>query len=127
MKWSSILAVVITLSLGYCLAEEKTQPLKQAMQKKLTHAQGVLAGITQQDFQQISKHADQLVAITKTPRWKKFNTEKYRLYSSEFGRIADMISQSAKRKNLDESALHYLALTRTCIHCHKHVRDMRDN
>ena len=98
MKWTFTLSTLIILFLTLSPAEEKAQRLKEAMQKKLRHAQGVLAGVAKQDFPQIRKHAEQLHAITEMPHWQRFKTEKYRLYSSEFGRIANMISQSAKRK-----------------------------
>jgi hypothetical protein len=46
--------------------------------------------------------------------------------SHDFRRAAEAILQKAKERNLDGVALAYGDLTRTCVHCHQYLRDVRD-
>lgn len=104
---------------------EESPKLRQMMQKKLEHSQKVLEGITQNDFDKIAKHAEEMILISKSTEWMVLKTPQYELHSNEFRRIAESLIQNAKDKNLDGAALAYLDLTMNCVKCHKYVREVR--
>jgi|SRR5208337_2437031 len=117
------LAVVLPVVSGH--ADDPKATLKGLMLKKLENSQKVLEGIALNDFDKVSKHADDLIRISKATEFKVLKTPQYEMYSNEFRRTAETMIQEAKAKNLDGAALAYVELTLTCVKCHKHVREVR--
>jgi hypothetical protein len=105
-------------------AEPPTK-VQALMKRKLDESQKLLAGIALNDFDEIAKHAQELIAISKEAEWKVINTPEYEMYSNDFRRIAGRLVKQAKDKNIDAAALSYVNLTLTCVECHKHVRAVR--
>jgi hypothetical protein len=101
--------------------------LAELMKRKLENAQKVLEGIALNDFDGISKHADELILISKQAEWRVRKTPRYEMYSNEFRRSAAELVENAKQKNLDGAALAYVDLTLTCVKCHKRVRESRQS
>ena len=101
--------------------------LQQLMIAKLQHAQKLLEGIATAKFDKIEKHAEELARISKTAEWlAAHKTPRYEMFSNEFQRAAEDISRKAKDKNIDGVTLAYFDLTRSCVRCHQHVREVRD-
>lgn len=103
------------------------KPAKQSefMRKKLEHSQKVLEGIAIGDFDKISRHAGELLDLSKLAEWRVLTTPRYELHSNDFRRSAQTLIDEAKAKNLDGAALAYVDLTLNCVKCHKHVREIR--
>ena len=104
---------------------KKEADVKELMQHKLKHSQKILEAIATNDFDNLSKHADELIILSKEAEWKVIKTPRYETYSNDFRRNAEALVQSAKEKNLDAAALAYVDLTLNCVKCHKHVREVR--
>ncbi len=122
--WSPAVLLAVTLSLLAGHAEEPKK-LNEIMRKKLEHTQKVLEGIALNDFDRISTHAGDLIALSKAAEWKAVKSPEYELYSNDFRRNAEAMIVAAKAKNTDAAALAYVDLTLTCVKCHKHVREVR--
>jgi hypothetical protein len=99
--------------------------VSELMRKKLEHSQKALEGIAVNDFKAISKHADELIDLSKQVEWRVLKTPQYEVHSNEFRRNAENMVKAAKDKNLDAAALSYVELTLTCVRCHKYVREER--
>jgi hypothetical protein len=99
--------------------------ISELMRKKLEHSQKVLEGIAVNDFKAISKHADDLIDLSKQVEWRVLKTPQYETNSNEFRRNAEALIKSAKDKNTDGAALAYVEMTLTCVRCHKYVREER--
>ena len=129
-----ILATGISVLTGYAQEPKKernklddaiAKELGDLMKRKLQNSQKVLEGIAMNDFDKISKHADELIFISKQAEWKVLKTPEYEVYSTQFRRNAADLAEKAKDQNLDGAALAYVDLTLTCVKCHKHVRETR--
>lgn len=116
-----LLAGVATFS-GHSAEPKKVSEL---MRRKLEQSQKVLEGVAVGDFGKISRHAEELIEISKAAEWKALKTPQYEVYSNDFRRTAEALIRNAKEKNLDGAALNYVDLTLTCVKCHKHVREIR--
>jgi len=129
------LAVVVSLPLLRGHAQEAQEPpmlnrglakeVNELMRRKLENSQKVLEGIALGDFDAIAKHAEDLIVVSEQTQWRVLETPEYHAYSTDLRRIAAVMIQKAKEKNLDGTVLAYLDLTMTCVKCHKHVRDAR--
>src|SRR4051812_49420558 len=93
------------------------------MKRKLENSQKVLEGLALNNFDMISKHAEELISISKQAEFKVLKTPEYELFSNEFRRSGAELAKNAKGKNLDGVTLAYVDLTFTCVRCHKHVRE----
>ena len=106
-------------------ADDPPKKVSDLMRKKLQNSQKVLEGIAVNDFKMISKHADELIDLSKQVEWKVLKTPQYEIHSNEFRRSAETLIKNAKDKNLDAAALTYVEMTLTCVRCHKYVREER--
>jgi hypothetical protein len=122
------LIVVFTLILGSAVAQEVYAQvrLQQLMIDKLQNAQKLLEGIALGKYDKIEKHANELIRISKTAEWLANRQPRYEVFSNDFQRAAETIAKKAKEKNIDGVTLAYFDLTKSCVHCHQHLRDVRD-
>ncbi len=142
MKSQKLIGIILTcalsgLAIGWLChtAAQADDAKKQTVPKKLTatslfmrvklgQAQGMLEGLTVEDFDQIEKEAAAMFLLTKAEKWGGSKDPKFVQLSDEFGRLSLKVAKYAKEKNLDGAALSYMQLTLTCIECHRSVRDM---
>ena len=130
MKKNLITAVaVLVMAVGVPLvpghAQKSDKPLKALMMCKLTNSEKILEGLTLNDFDKVSKHAENLIEISKAVEWQVLKTPDYELYSNQFRRNCQSLIKQAKAKNTDGVALAYVDMTLTCVKCHQHVREVR--
>ncbi len=135
---SSIFHAAGAVALAGCLAagHGHAQPvLKSAqpdqkkptvMQRKLTHAQKLLAALAIEDFKEMRTSAEGLKACVMDETWRINDTEKYLLHSDDFLRQTDAMIAAAKKKNADAATLAYVGMTLACVKCHRHLRDERE-
>jgi cytochrome c556 len=97
----------------------------ELMKQKLIAAEKVLEGLALEDFDAISKHSQRLSLLTLEESWNALSTPDYRRESEEFRRAADSLTDAARKKNLDGSALAYMQVTMKCVTCHKYVRSQK--
>lgn len=120
--------VILALAIGLPLVRGQGQEPKgmcEPMKKKLYHAQKELEGVAQGDFDRIADSVAKLIAVSKAAEWKVLKTPQRELYSNEFQRNAENLTQIARTRNLDGAALAYVELTLNCVKCHKYVREIR--
>lgn len=116
------MGIVTCLVSGFALPDSKATT-KDAMKRKLEHAQKALEGITMEKFDSLEKNAAALVKLSQTEAWRTIETDEYRLFSEEFRRHAKALQNAAKKKNIDAASLAYVQMTLTCVNCHKYVRN----
>ncbi len=123
--WLLAGAVLVAGLLGMKGHGDEPTKVSALMKRKLDQSQKVLAGLALNDFDEIAKHAQELIAISKEAEWKVLKTPEYDNYSNDFRRIAGRLVKNAKDRNIDAATLSYMNLTLTCVECHKHVREVR--
>jgi hypothetical protein len=99
--------------------------VSELMRKKLENSQKVLEGLATVDYKALSKHADELIDLSKQVEWRVLKTPQYEIHSNEFRRNCENLVKASKDKNVDAAALAYVELTLTCVRCHKYVREER--
>jgi hypothetical protein len=99
---------------------------KAIMRNKLAYAQGVLEGITTENFGLISTNAQKLNALSQSADWRVRNTIEYQIFTSDFSRQAVALEKAAKANNIDAATVAYFQLTVSCVNCHKYLRGARE-
>jgi cytochrome c556 len=95
------------------------------MQKKLEYSQNILAGLTEGDFDKISKNAKEMNFMDYLERWTRAGSPDYKRQVSYFEFANKELIRQAKEKNVDGATLAYNQLTVSCVQCHKIVRDSK--
>jgi hypothetical protein len=106
--------------------EKKLPKADKLMREKLKHSQILLEGLAINDFDKITKSAEELIRISNAAEWVALKTPQYEVHTNNFRRAAETIIKKAKEKNLDGATLGYVDMTVTCVRCHQHTREVRD-
>ena len=119
----SIAALLLMLSLGSLPAQPpERNPTKDVMRFKLHFAQGVLEGITTENFPLIITNALKLKALSQSADWKLRSTREYQRLTSDFERAVELLERAARNRNVDAATIAYSQVTTTCVTCHKYLR-----
>jgi len=105
-------------------AEDRPQP-SIWMKKKLEYAEQVLAGLASEDFDQISRSAKAMNALSQIENWVHATRPNYRTQLTIFRDANEQLIARANDSDLDGATLAYLQLTLSCVNCHKAVRDAK--
>ena len=120
-------AVLLTLGAGtfFCGLQDdlpKQPNAKSFMIRKLDDSREIIAGLATEDFDLISKSAQDLMLLSHESEWNVIQSPPYVRMSSEFRGAAERLRDNANNKNLDGSTLAYFEVTLSCVRCHKYVR-----
>jgi urease gamma subunit len=122
----------IGLTLTYGQGTPKADPPKKeeakkltVMERKLLHSQRILEGLAMNNFEKVAKAADELLECVKDATWRINDTEEYLTFSKIFQRDIEDIKKAVEKKNIDAASLAYGDMTRTCVKCHKYLRETR--
>lgn len=98
------------------------------MQIKLYSSQQILAGLTNGDFKQIEEQSRRLLMFNVLENWRRENTlardSEYKGQLNAFEFAAKELVRESEAKNIDGALNSYLLLTRSCVECHKLIRDV---
>ena len=92
------------------------------MQRKLTAAREIVAGLALEDYDKIAENAQELMLLSHDEEWQVLTTDKYLRLSSQFRGSEERLRDRAKEKNLDGATFAYFEVTMNCVQCHKYVR-----
>jgi hypothetical protein len=117
------------LAAGLCaaglasLGREPAGPsIRDAMRFKLHYAQGILEGITMENYPLIVTNTLKLAALAKSTEWKVRTTPDYQRLSEDFLRQTEALRRAAEKKNVDAATVAYFQMTVSCVNCHRHLR-----
>lgn len=124
MKFMAV-ALLAMLAVGLVVSSaqnKKSRATKEFMHDKLELAQGILEGLSVENYDLIISRSQRLSAMSQEADWKVFENPDYEQQSIAFRRNVDALTKAAKNKNLDGATLAYVRATMSCIECHKYVR-----
>jgi cytochrome c556 len=121
--WAAVATLSIMAVAAPAPAAEEDEEKASWMKKKLEYTDEVLAALTREDFEQISKSARTMNNLGYLERWVRAGSPEYRRQLRIFQSANKQLIEMADEKNLDGAALAYVQLTLSCVNCHKHVRD----
>ena len=118
-----MLAAFLAAGLALSLAQnKKSRATKEFMRDKLELAQGILEGLSIENYDLIISRSQKLSAMSQEADWKAFENPDYEQQSLAFRRNVDALTKAARNKNLDGATLAYVRVTMSCVECHKYVR-----
>ncbi len=124
IAWAGVVAaIVFCVAAGPAHGAEEEEKMSFWMKKKLEYTQGILVGLTSEDYAAISKNARSMNALGYFEKWVRAGSNEYRSQLKIFQNANEQLIRMADEENLDGAALAYVQLTLSCVNCHKVVRD----
>lgn len=120
-----LLLFLLAVAAGFLAARaqsKRTRATREFMREKLALSQGVLEGLTTEDYDHILARGTRLGAMSQAADWRVFENPDYDQQSVTFRRHTDSLVRAAKEQHLDAATLAYVRLTMSCVDCHKLVR-----
>lgn len=105
--------------------EPKKLLLRDFMRRKLEASNKILEGLVTEDGELIAAGAETLAEMSTAEKWRVSNEAMYKQFSEEFQRAARKLKAAAEKEKFDDVALKWIAVTMSCIECHKWVRGIR--
>ncbi|WP_437229884.1 hypothetical protein SH661x_001672 [Planctomicrobium sp. SH661] len=97
------------------------------MQLKLHSSQEILAGLTNGDFKKIEDQSRRLLVFNILENWRRENPlardSEYQGQLNSFEFAVKELVRHSEAKEIDGALDAYVRLTRSCVECHKVIRD----
>src|SRR5437016_10266503 len=95
----TIITMFIALAAASGIAAENA--IKEEMRFKLFYAQGVLEGITTENYALIATNAYKLKHFSQSPGWDLRKAPEYKRLTTDFQRSIDALARAADKQNVD--------------------------
>lgn len=122
----AVATIIGTLSAIPCathLKQDRDEPAtSKFMQRKLDYSRDIVSGLATEDFEQISKAAQDMMLLSHEADWNVATTPQYLKASSDFRDTVKRLREAGHQKNLDGATLAYFEVTLNCVRCHKQLR-----
>lgn len=127
LLYASLLTVVAAVALacavqGSFAQEGEVPEARRMMYRKLGHANGILEGLTTNDFEKVEEEARELSLISLEAHWRTDLPPSYAQYNADFQWAVGGLIQSAELRNLEGATLKYTQVVMSCVECHSAVR-----
>ena len=123
--WRLIIGVALMAGLGATSEAAQTVALDRLMRAKLEHAQQILGDVVTSNWAELARHSEELRRAARDPAWAVLTTPEYVRQSEAFLRASDDLIEAAKRRDEEAAPIAFVALTMSCVQCHRHVARMR--
>ena len=122
-QWRVVVAV--SAFLGLAASPSQGPELDRIMREKLDHAQKILEAVVTSDWVSLETHSRELEQLTKDPRWMVLKYPEYARHSSAFVRAVQELHRRAAQRDLDKTPQAYVAVTLSCVECHRYLARAR--
>ena len=107
------------------VAAEPGVDLSSFMRKKLDASSMILEGLAVEDASLISKGSAMILEMSKVELWNVLTDSDYAEFNRDFRSTMRKLHQAADDKNFDNAMLQWIDAMKSCVECHKFVRDQR--
>jgi hypothetical protein len=123
IRWVAGVGAILCLALlgGQGQPQPKINT-RDVMKFKLFYAQGVLEGITMENFDLVATNANKLVSLSQAADWQVRQTPEYQKFTTDYARHASALGKAARNRNVDAATVAYFQLTVSCVNCHRYLR-----
>jgi hypothetical protein len=121
----AVVVAVVALTVARPAAAQKPDALRPFMRQKLELSQGLLEGLTREDYALLRRNAEALRRLSEDAQWRVSPNVNYLRLSGEFQARTGEIAAEAADNDLDGATLAYVEMTVTCVKCHRLVREKK--
>lgn len=121
-KWRGAVALLALLSVS---ASPQGPALDRLMRRKLDCSQKILEAVVTSQWTDLEARSRELEALTNDPAWLVLRAPEYTRLSSGFREAVRVLHAAAAARDLDATPKAYVALTLSCVECHRYLARSR--
>ena len=106
-------------------AGAQTPSLNRVMREKLDHSKAILGAVVTSDWRTMDRESRALALAVRDPAWIALIAPEYLKQSDAFQTALQQLIEASARKDLDQAAKAEVALTMSCVDCHRYVTRRR--
>jgi hypothetical protein len=118
-KWPGALALLALLNVSASSAQGPA--LDRLMRKKLDCTQKILEAVVTSRWSELEARSRELEALTNDPAWTVLRAPEYARHSAAFKDAARALHDAAAKRDLEATPQAYIALTLSCVQCHRYL------
>lgn len=117
--WRRALALLALLNVAATSAQGPA--LDRLMRKKLDCTQKILEAVVTSRWVDLEARSRELEALTNDPAWTVLKAPEYVRHSAVFREAARALHDAAAKRDLEATPQAYVALTLSCVQCHRYL------
>jgi hypothetical protein len=118
-------AVVLLALLGVSGTSMQGPALDRVMRRKLVCSQKILEAVVTSRWADLEAQSKELEALTRDPAWMVLKAPEYARHSDDFRKTVQALHDAAARRDLEATPQAYVALTLSCVQCHRYLARSR--
>jgi len=95
--------------------------LDRVMHKKLVASQKILEAVVTSRWITIEAQSKELEALTNDPGWMVLKAPEYAQQSATFRQAVRALREAAVQRDLEATPQAYIAVTLSCVQCHRYL------
>jgi hypothetical protein len=95
------------------------------MRQKLLHTQKILEAVVTSDWARLETESRALERVTQEPAWMSLKLPEYAKRSLAFQHTVQDLHRAASRRDLEATPKAYVAVTLSCVDCHRYLARAR--
>lgn len=119
-KWWGAGALAL-LALSNVSTSAQGPALDRLMRKKLECSQKILEAVVTSRWADLEARSQELETLTNDPAWTVLKAPEYARHSAGFREAVRALRDAAAKRDLDATPKAYVALTLSCVECHRYL------
>ena len=113
----------VLLLISVALVAEEQRPMRKFMRAKIEYAQGILEGLTLENYHMAITNAIALRSMTPSnTNYFGLTHVDFQRHTTNFQASVDELIEAARARNLETATEAYQNITKNCVECHKQFR-----
>lgn len=113
--------LLIGALLSVSAADAQGPGLDRVMRKKLAISQKILEAVVTSRWIPLEAQSKELEALTGDPGWMVLKAPEYAQQSATFRQAVRALREAAVQRDLEATPQAYIALTMSCVQCHRYL------
>jgi hypothetical protein len=118
-KWQAVLALLALLNVSATSIQGPA--VDRLMRKKLACSQQILEAVVTSRWADLEARSRDLEALTNDPAWMVLRMPEYARHSNAFREAVRTLHDAAAKRDLEATPQAYIALTLSCVECHRYL------
>jgi len=122
-RWRLVLVLLALLHVTTTTAQGPA--VDRVMHKKLEVSQKILEAVVTSRWSDLEARARDLEDLTNDPAWRVLKAPEYAAQSNAFRQTVRTLHDAAARRDLEATPKAYIAVTLSCVDCHRYLARSR--
>jgi hypothetical protein len=123
--WRWQVAVMLFAVIDVSVMAAQSRATDRVMRKKLEVSQKILEAVVTSQWADLEARSRDLQDLTNDPGWAVLKKPEYAEHSNRFREAAQALHAAAAQRDLEATPKAYIAMTLSCVECHRYLARSR--